>query len=133
MFRLGSKVYSILYFARAIAANIGIIASSFILPHYGWFGCFAFFGILTILSFLLLLVFNEKPLPVKTSIKEKKAGPTGTPYSPDTYRRKVGPIEGDEDDSKPLPEFGKSIIGDVTNAEENWNMGSDNSSKKSKK
>jgi MFS family permease len=90
-FRLGSKVYSILYFARAIAANIGIIASSFILPHFGWFGCFAFFGILTILSFLLLLVFNEKPLPVKTSIKEKKAGPTGTPYSPDIQKKGWSP------------------------------------------
>jgi hypothetical protein len=32
-----------------------------------------------------------------------------------------------------LPEFGKSVIGEATNVEENWNMGSENSSKKSKK
>lgn len=62
-YRLGSTIYSFIYFARAIAANIGIVASSLILPHFGWFGCFIFFGALTIFSFILLLVFNEKPIP----------------------------------------------------------------------
>ncbi len=90
-----------MYFARAIAANIGIIASSFILPHFGWFGCYSFFGILTILSMLLLLVFKEKPLPVKTSIKEKKS---------DTYRTKVDPLEGDDYRNKNLHESSKSIL-----------------------
>ena len=31
-----------------------------------------------------------------------------------------------------LPGFGKSVLGETTNLEENWNMGSENSSKKSK-
>lgn len=64
-YRLGSTIYSFIYFSRAIAANIGIVASSLILPHFGWFGCFVFFGVLTIFSFVLLLVFNEKPIPDK--------------------------------------------------------------------
>ena len=70
--RLGSAVYSFVYFARAMGANIGIIASSFILPKFGWLGCFIFFGILTVISFILLLVFNEKPLPAN-ALKEKKS------------------------------------------------------------
>jgi MFS family permease len=66
---LGSTIYSFIYFSRAIAANIGIVASSFILPNFGWFGCFVFFGVLTIISFILLLVFNEKPIPDKLVIE----------------------------------------------------------------
>jgi len=79
LLRLGSSVYSFVYFARAVAANIGILASSFVLPAYGWLGCFMFFGILTIISFILLLIFNENPLPAN-ALKEKKAdGMTPTP------------------------------------------------------
>ena len=69
--KLGSAVYSFVYFARALAANIGIIASSLVLPKYGLLGCFVFFGILTLISFILLLVFNEKPLPAN-ALKEKR-------------------------------------------------------------
>jgi len=70
--RLGTTVYSFLYFGRAIAASIGIVASSVIMPRFGWFGCFVFFGILTLISFGLLLIFNEMPLPVSTKIKERR-------------------------------------------------------------
>ncbi len=61
----GSKVYSLLYISMAIAANIGIIASSFIMPSLGWSATFIFFGILTVFSALLLIMFNEKPLPTE--------------------------------------------------------------------
>ena len=65
-----------LYFGRAIAANIGIVASSLVLPNYGWIGCFVFFGVLTVVSFVLLLIFNEKPLPVTKSLREARGGTT---------------------------------------------------------
>jgi MFS family permease len=75
--KLGSSIYGYLYFARALAAMIGIVGSSVMLPKFGWLGCFIFFGILTIVSFILLLVFNEHPLP-SDSLKEigESSGPS---------------------------------------------------------
>ena len=45
----------------ALSANIGIIASNFILPNYGWGLVFIFFGFLTLSSAILLAFFNERP------------------------------------------------------------------------
>jgi MFS family permease len=74
-------VYSFIYFARAIAANIGIVASSLILPAYGWLWCFIFFGVLTLLSFALLMIFNEKPIPSSTKERPSRRGINGSEAS----------------------------------------------------
>jgi predicted MFS family arabinose efflux permease len=62
-FRLGAKVFSFVFFGRAFAACLGIVASSFILPKYGWLACFLFFSGLSVVSGILLIFFNEKPIP----------------------------------------------------------------------
>jgi MFS family permease len=80
-------VYSFLYFARALGANLGIVASSFILPEFGWFGCFIFYGILTVISFVLLMVFNEKPIP--SSTKERPITGLTPPWSSGKHRAVV--------------------------------------------
>ncbi len=76
--KLGSAVYSFLYFARPLAAYTGILASSVIQPRLGWLACYIFFGALTVVSFVLLLFFNAKPLPPK-SLRGKRGN-----ASPDT-------------------------------------------------
>jgi hypothetical protein len=58
---------------------LGIVASSFILPGFGWFGCYIFYGILTVISFILLMVFNEKPIP--SSTKERPTTGLTPPWS----------------------------------------------------
>jgi hypothetical protein len=45
----------------AISACIGIIANSLILPIFGWYYVFAFFGTLSIISSIILLTFNDEP------------------------------------------------------------------------
>ena len=57
---LGSQVFSMMYFARAAAAGIGIIASSAILPVYNWDGCFLFFAVMTLVSLVILGVYRCK-------------------------------------------------------------------------
>jgi hypothetical protein len=49
-----------MYFARAVAAGIGIIASSAILPEYNWDGCFLFFAGMTSVSLVILGVYRCK-------------------------------------------------------------------------
>ena len=57
----------------AIAAWVGIAVSSFILPGLGWSGVFFFFGGLSLISGVLLLLFNDKPLPDnKPKVKSKR-------------------------------------------------------------
>ena len=46
-----------------ISANIGLIAIMILLPKLGWSAVFIFFGLLTVISGILILIFNEKPLP----------------------------------------------------------------------
>ena len=57
---LGSQVFSMMYFARAVAAGIGIIASSAILPMFNWDGCFLFFAAMTSVSLVILGVYRCK-------------------------------------------------------------------------
>ncbi|CDW83396.1 UNKNOWN [Stylonychia lemnae] len=59
-FSLGSKIYSILFFANAGGACLGIVAISQILPYLGYDGAFIFYGVLTIFSGVLLVIFNQK-------------------------------------------------------------------------
>lgn len=55
---LGSTLYSAMYFARAVAAGVGIIASSFIQPRYGWPGCFVFFAINTVIAMGVVVAWH---------------------------------------------------------------------------
>lgn len=61
--KLGSKIFGLIFFSRAIASSIGIIASSYLLPRFKWIGCFIFFAVLSAFSIILLLIFNESPIP----------------------------------------------------------------------
>ena len=59
-----------------IAANIGNIAIQFIQPSLGWWGVFIFFGVLTCISTILLVFFNQRPnmpLLVKEEVDFKAA------------------------------------------------------------
>ena len=62
-FRLGAKIYSCLFFANATGACLGIFANSELLPLMGYEGVFIFYGTLTILSGLLLLMFTIETKP----------------------------------------------------------------------
>jgi len=55
---MGSIIYSMMYFARALAAGVGIIASSAILPKYDWSGCFLFFAGMTSISLLIVIIYR---------------------------------------------------------------------------
>lgn len=115
-------MYSILYFARALAANLGIIASSLILPNYDWLGCFIFFGVLTILSFGLLLIFNAKPIPATSRIK-RPIGMTPGSSSPGGRRQLINVSTG----AALLPSEGKA--GGQNMLEESWNVSQMNQNK----
>ena len=58
IFRLGARIYGIMFFGNASGACLGIFATSVILPEIGYKGVFWFYGILTIISGILLTIFN---------------------------------------------------------------------------
>ncbi len=60
LYSLGAKIYSLLFFANAIGACVGIFASLELLPLIGYEGVFIFYGTLTIISGLLLITFTDK-------------------------------------------------------------------------
>jgi predicted MFS family arabinose efflux permease len=56
---LGSKVYSLLFIGTAIAAVIGLLVSTFVLPTFGWSAVFTLFGMMNLTSMLLLFLFED--------------------------------------------------------------------------
>jgi MFS family permease len=112
---LGSTIYSFIYFSRAIAANIGIVASSLILPNFGWFGCFVFFGVLTIISFVLLLVFNEKPIPDKLVMEQRDRINNAYSLSPSTSGVRGASM-------KEVPVFGERMVPITEDKQEEWEI-----------
>ena len=121
---MGSTIYSFIYFSRAIAANIGIVASSFILPKFGWFGCFVFFGILTIISFVLLLVFNEKPIPDKLVMenRDRKINGSYSYTSIPSMTTGGGGGVGGAGVMMESPELGQRKIPRVEDKQEDWDI-----------
>jgi len=69
--QLGSKVYSFVFFGRSMSASIGIFASSYIMPKYGWLASFLFFADLIIVAVILLIFFNERPVPVGGDLADR--------------------------------------------------------------
>jgi sugar phosphate permease len=69
--KLGSRVYSFVYFGRCMSSSIGIFASRVIMPKYGWFASFLFFADLIIVAVILLIFFNERPVPVGEDLADK--------------------------------------------------------------
>ncbi len=60
-YRLGSKVYSLLFIGTALASFIGLLVANLILPIFGWAVVYMFFAIVCLTSLILLLLFEEKP------------------------------------------------------------------------
>jgi hypothetical protein len=56
-------VYSFVFFGRVLSSSIGLIGSGFFLPFYGWFATFLFYVDLSFVALILLIFFNEKPIP----------------------------------------------------------------------
>eukprot|EP00347_Sterkiella_histriomuscorum_P010404 403376433 len=57
---LGARIYSLLFFGNATGACLGIVSSKFLLPQIGYEGVFIIYGVLSIISALLLFAFNKK-------------------------------------------------------------------------
>lgn len=54
-----------------MSASIGIFASSYIMPKYGWLASFLFFADLIIIAVILLIFFNERPVPVGGDLADR--------------------------------------------------------------
>ncbi len=57
--RLGAQIYSLMFFANAAAALLGIFVSVELLPLIGYHGVFIFYGTLTLLSGIMLVAFKD--------------------------------------------------------------------------
>jgi hypothetical protein len=61
---LGAEVYGWLFISMALASNVGTFVTDFLLPVFEkWIYVFIFFGVLTIISFVLNVFFNPHPKP----------------------------------------------------------------------
>jgi predicted MFS family arabinose efflux permease len=63
--KLGYRIYSLLFVGMALASINGLMASTFLLPYFGYGPIFVMFGMLNVLSLFLLSVFDENKLTKK--------------------------------------------------------------------
>lgn len=65
MYRLGSRVYSLLFIGTALASFISLLIANLVLPYFGWPAVYMLFAVICLFSLLLLMVFEEKPDEIK--------------------------------------------------------------------
>ena len=61
LYRLGSRVYSLLFIGTALASFISLLIANLVLPLFGWSAVYMLFAVICLFSLLLLMVFEEKP------------------------------------------------------------------------